>query len=76
MDEYFGDIYTLICDRELEIIQLLREQIVRYDEVIVCPCRLVGELDALLAMADVASRYRLVRLKVVAENIIDIKQGR
>lgn len=76
MDEYFGDIYGQICDREIEIIQQLAEQVLEYDSLLNDISDICGELDSLVALAQGAKRHSLVRPRMTEENIIKIKGGR
>ncbi|KAE8373016.1 DNA mismatch repair protein Msh5 [Aspergillus bertholletiae] len=67
MDEKLGDIYGLICEKEIEIVYELAQKVLQYEKVL---------LEALLAMSQAASFYNLTRPKLVQENIISIKGGR
>ncbi|KAI2824285.1 hypothetical protein CBS115989_696 [Aspergillus niger] len=67
MDDKLGDIYGIICEREIEIVYDLAQRVLQYEEVL---------LEALLAMAHAASSYKLVRPKMVQEDVIKIKGGR
>ncbi|GCB22561.1 MutS protein homolog 5 [Aspergillus awamori] len=59
MDDKLGDIYGIICEREIEIVYDLAQRVLH-----------------LLAMAHAASSYKLVRPKMVQEDVIKIKGGR
>ncbi|KAI3007777.1 hypothetical protein CBS147346_3114 [Aspergillus niger] len=67
MDDKLGDIYGIICEREIEIVYDLAQRVLQYEEIL---------LEALLAMAHAASSYKLVRPKMVQEDVIKIKGGR
>ncbi|OGM44275.1 DNA mismatch repair protein Msh5 [Aspergillus bombycis] len=67
MDEKLGDIYGLICEKEIEIVYELAQKVLQYEKVL---------LEALLAMSQAASFYRLTRPKLVRENVVGIKGGR
>lgn len=45
MDEYYGDIYSLIIDREVEIIHQLRIKTLTYTPQLTAASRVLGELD-------------------------------
>ncbi|RJE19962.1 mismatch repair protein [Aspergillus sclerotialis] len=76
MDEKLGDIYGLICEKEIEIVYELAQQVLLFENVLVEASDVCGELDSLLAMTQASSFYKLVRPKMVQENIVRIKGGR
>lgn len=76
MDDYWGDIYGRICDREIEIIHDLAAKILEYEEILTNVSDICGELDSLLALAQGASQYNLTRPRMTESNAIKIKGGR
>ncbi|GAB7348558.1 hypothetical protein MBLNU459_g6949t1 [Dothideomycetes sp. NU459] len=76
MDDYWGDIYGRICDREIEIIHDLAERILEYEEILTTISDICGELDSLLALARGAIQYDLIRPCITDSNIIKIKGGK
>ncbi|KAL4924405.1 MutS family protein MSH5 [Aspergillus undulatus] len=76
MDEKLGDIYGLICEKEIEIVYDLAQRVLQYEKVLIKASDVCGELDSLLAMAQAVTCYNLTRPKMVEENIIKIKGGR
>ncbi|KAK6815948.1 hypothetical protein RU639_009171 [Aspergillus parasiticus] len=76
MDEKLGDIYGLICEKEIEIVYELAQKVLQYEKVLLEASDICGHIDSLLAMSQAASFYRLARPKLVPENIIRIKGGR
>ncbi|KAL2835892.1 muts domain V-domain-containing protein [Aspergillus pseudoustus] len=76
MDERLGDIYGLICEKEIEIVYDLAQRVLQYDKVLVKASDVCGDIDSLLAMAQGVPCYNLVRPKMVEDNIIKIKGGR
>ncbi|KAL3463308.1 muts domain V-domain-containing protein [Aspergillus heterothallicus] len=76
MDEKLGDIYGLICEKEIEIVYELAQRVLRYDKVLIEASEVCGEIDSLLAMAQGVTCYNLIRPKMVEDNIIKIKGGR
>lgn len=76
MDDYWGDIYGRICDREIEIIHALAEKILQYEEILTTVSDICGELDSLLALAQGAKQYSLARPRMTESNIIKIEGGR
>ena len=76
MDEHFGDIYSLICDREIEIVHSLAQDILEHEQILNTASDICGELDALVALAQGAKHYNLVRPAVTDDNTINIEGGR
>ncbi|KAL8881312.1 MAG: hypothetical protein Q9198_001464 [Flavoplaca austrocitrina] len=76
LDETFGDMYAMICDKEIEIIYKLSQEVLDYEDVLVHASELCGELDSFLALAQGAGLYKLSRPLVTEENVIRIKGGR
>ncbi|RAK72925.1 MutS family protein MSH5 [Aspergillus fijiensis CBS 313.89] len=76
LDEKLGDIYGLICEKEIEIVYDLAQRLLRYERYLLEASDICGQLDSLLAMAQAASFYKLVCPKMVPENIIKIRGGR
>jgi len=76
MDSYLGDIYGQICDKEIEITQQLAEKILECEQLLTTVSDICGELDSLLALAQGAKQYNLVRPKMTESNVINIKGGR
>ena len=79
MDEYFGDIYGRICDREIEIVQQLGERVLESDALLNEVSDICGELDSLVALARGAVHHNSVRptvLGMAEQNVIKIKSGR
>lgn len=76
MDEQFGDIYNQIIDLEIEIVQMLAQRVLEYEDLIIGCSEVCGEVDALVALARGAKLYNLVRPQMSAENIIKIREGR
>ncbi|GAA89446.1 DNA mismatch repair protein Msh5 [Aspergillus luchuensis IFO 4308] len=75
MDEKLGDIYGIICEKEIEIVYDLAQRVLHYETVLLeASDYLTG--DSLLAMAQAASFYRLVRPKMVEGDVIKIRGGR
>ncbi|EHA17968.1 hypothetical protein ASPNIDRAFT_122070, partial [Aspergillus niger ATCC 1015] len=67
MDDKLGDIYGIICEREIEIVYDLAQRVLQYEEVLLEASDICGQID---------SSYKLVRPKMVQEDVIKIKGGR
>ncbi|PYH87180.1 DNA mismatch repair protein Msh5 [Aspergillus uvarum CBS 121591] len=76
LDEKLGDIYGLICEKEIEIVYDLAQRLLRFERSLLEASDICGQLDSLLAMAQAANFYKLVCPKMVPENIIKIRGGR
>ncbi|KAI1937800.1 hypothetical protein LOZ39_005842 [Ophidiomyces ophidiicola] len=76
MDERLGDMYGIICEKEIEIVYDLAQRILGYEPLLVEASDICGEIDSLLALAQGASLYKLVRPQMTDENIVKIKGGR
>ncbi|KAI4192198.1 MAG: hypothetical protein LQ346_004421 [Caloplaca aetnensis] len=76
LDQTFGDIYAIICDREIEIIYNLGQEVLQYEDTLTKASDACGDLDSLLALARGAAMYKLSRPRITGDNVIDIKGGR
>lgn len=76
MDDDLGDLYSSICDLEVEIAYKLAQDVLEDEALLVAASDLCGELDSLLAFAHVAHQQHLTRPKITEDNVIDIKGGR
>lgn len=76
MDDHFGDLHGLICDKEIEITHELAQSILEHEDLLVTASDICAELDALLALAQGAKMHKLVKPKVVEDNVIQIRGGR
>ncbi|OJD26055.1 hypothetical protein ACJ73_02570 [Blastomyces percursus] len=76
MDERFGDIYGLICEKEIEIVYEMAQNVLQHEKFIVEASDICGEIDSLLALVQGASLYKLVRPQITQDNSIVIKGGR
>ncbi|KAL4917638.1 muts domain V-domain-containing protein [Aspergillus aurantiobrunneus] len=76
MDEKLGDIYGLICEKEIEIVYDLAQRVLKFERALIEASDICGEIDSLLAMAQAVTCYNLVRPKMTQDNIVKIKGGR
>jgi DNA mismatch repair protein MSH5 len=67
LDEKIGDIHAAICDRTVELVRLLKEQLKQYSPHLLS-VQHCGSLDAILAMAAVAVEEQWVRPVVDVRN--------
>ncbi|KAK2795607.1 hypothetical protein FQN50_009713 [Emmonsiellopsis sp. PD_5] len=76
MDERLGDIYGLICEKEIEIVYEMAQKVLQYETMLVEASDICGEIDSLLALVQGASLYKLIRPQITQDNSIVIKGGR
>ncbi|KAK8216575.1 muts domain V-domain-containing protein [Phyllosticta capitalensis] len=76
MDQHFGDVHGLICDREIEITHELAQEILEYEGLLATTSDICAELDVLLALAKGAQMYKLTKPKVTQRNVVKIEGGR
>ncbi|KAL9597285.1 MAG: hypothetical protein Q9219_005266 [cf. Caloplaca sp. 3 TL-2023] len=76
LDGTLGDMYAIICDKEIEIIYHLSQEILQYEAMLTKASDTCGELDSLLALARGAAMYKLSRPRMTEDNVIRIKGGR
>ncbi len=73
LDESIGDIQALIADAQSELLRGIEDIVLRKEVSLQSAAAALAEIDALLALALSARDLRLVRPKVVSENVIFIK---
>ncbi|KAF8244532.1 hypothetical protein K440DRAFT_513134, partial [Wilcoxina mikolae CBS 423.85] len=76
MDDYFGDMYGLIGDREIEIIHELQVRVLEHEKVLIECVRVCSELDCLMALAEAAAKYKYTRPVMTEQNILKVTKGR
>lgn len=76
LDESLGDMYAVICDREIEIVHELGQRVLQHEAMLNEASDLCGELDSLLALAQGAKNYKFCRPRMTTQNIVEIRGGR
>ncbi|TGZ76787.1 hypothetical protein EX30DRAFT_336190 [Ascodesmis nigricans] len=76
LDEYFGDMYGNICDREIEIVHELQVRVLESEKLLMECAHLTAELDCLVALARAAEKYKYTRPIMTEDNVIKITKGR
>ncbi|KAK7535428.1 muts domain V-domain-containing protein [Phyllosticta citricarpa] len=76
MDEHFGDVHGMICDREIEITHELAQEILKYEGLLATASDICAELDVLLALAKGAQMHKLTKPMVTEKNVVKIEGGR
>ncbi|KAJ5677190.1 DNA mismatch repair protein MutS core [Penicillium maclennaniae] len=75
LDIKLGDIYGLICEKEIEIVYDLAQRVLQYENVLIDASDICGEMDSLLALTQAASFFKLTRPRMLAHHGIEIKGG-
>ncbi|MCJ1431365.1 MutS protein msh5 [Xylographa pallens] len=76
LDETIGDMYAMICDKEIEIVHELATEVLRFETMLCTVSEVCGELDCLIALAQGARMYKLSRPRMTNENVIKLNGGR
>ncbi|RDL41993.1 p-loop containing nucleoside triphosphate hydrolase [Venustampulla echinocandica] len=76
LDSHFGDLYGMICDKEIEIIHGLAIKILEHEKTLVAASDLLGELDSLVALALGADKNHFSPPRITTANVIHIEGGR
>ncbi|KAL6879625.1 P-loop containing nucleoside triphosphate hydrolase protein [Trichoderma longibrachiatum] len=76
LDEQYGDIYSQISDREVEVMQRLAMDVIVHEKSLLAAAAVCGEFDALLALAVGAAKFGWKAPQVTTANILHIKGGR
>ncbi|OBT67805.1 hypothetical protein VE03_02464 [Pseudogymnoascus sp. 23342-1-I1] len=76
LDNHFGDMYGMICDKEIEIIHELAVGVLKYEKVLKDTSDIIGDLDCLVALAQGAQKHNLLPPRMTDDNVIDITGGR
>ncbi|KAF8475653.1 muts domain V-domain-containing protein [Kalaharituber pfeilii] len=76
MDDYLGDMYSLICDREIELVYELQIEVLRHNSMLLACSQIISELDCYNSLAESAAKYKYSRPIMTESNIIEISKGR
>ncbi|WVQ82858.1 hypothetical protein IAT38_004993 [Cryptococcus sp. DSM 104549] len=76
LDDHFGDLYTLMIGKEIEIVQRLTEHLKEYEPCIMETTDVIAELDCILALARAVKEYSLRRPTMTEEPVLKIRKGR
>lgn len=75
LDEEIGDIFGIICDFELEILQSLQEELYKYFSMIEKSCNLSAQIDCHISLAWAAKKYGYVK-PILSNNLsVEIIDG-
>lgn len=77
MDEYYGDVYALISDLEIEILYSLKSEILAKKEALCSCAKYLAELEVLICFAKVKVTKSYVEPELLGEDcVLEIKNGR
>ncbi|CCG84549.1 protein of unknown function [Taphrina deformans PYCC 5710] len=76
LDEYFGDVHSLVVDREIELLYQLQLRILEHSQLLLNCSEIIAELDCLLAYALAAKKYKWVRPQMTDQNVLSVQEGR
>ncbi|ODV85617.1 hypothetical protein CANARDRAFT_179331, partial [[Candida] arabinofermentans NRRL YB-2248] len=76
MDDYFGDIYSLIRDAEVEVLYALKDKVLMQQEMMVASYESLGEIDVLITFAKLSHSYCFTKPEMVVEPIFQVKDCR
>lgn len=76
MDEYFGDVHSLVVDREVELLHQLQIRVLEHSDFLTSCSDIITELDCLLAFAEAAKKYKYVKPDMTEDNVLHVKRGR
>lgn len=75
MDLEYGDLFGIICDYELELIEQLQKRLSTYTNMILKSCNICAQLDCHLALALVAKQNNYVKPVMTEDRCLKIKDG-
>ncbi|GAA94368.1 hypothetical protein E5Q_01019 [Mixia osmundae IAM 14324] len=76
LDEQYGDLASMISDLEIDIVEELTAQVMSAETILHDATHLLGQLDALVCLADAAKRLAWSRPVITSDNVLRIRQGR
>ncbi|ODV93816.1 hypothetical protein PACTADRAFT_82311 [Pachysolen tannophilus NRRL Y-2460] len=76
MDGYYGDIYTLMCDCEIEILYNVQKKILKHEKTLTEITALLSELDCFLALSKAALMHKYVKPEMTDDISLDIEESR
>lgn len=75
-DEYFGDIHSMVVDREIELLYQMQIRVLEHSSFLIECSDLLTELDCLLSFAEAAKRYNYCKPEMTEDSVLHIQQGR
>ncbi|KAG0825394.1 hypothetical protein G6F19_009838 [Rhizopus arrhizus] len=75
LDETIGDIYTIIIDKEIEIIQGLSERVLEYKKQFTDIADILSNIDCLVSLSVAALKFGYTRPTMTDTNVLKIIKG-
>lgn len=75
-DEYYGDLHSLVVDRETELLHQLQLRILEHSALLINCSAILTQMDCLLAFAEAAKRYNYVRPEMTDDIVLKVVKGR
>ncbi|KAG1052921.1 hypothetical protein G6F43_004968 [Rhizopus delemar] len=76
LDETIGDIYTIIIDKEIEIIQGLSERVLEYKKQFTDIADILSNIDCLVSLSVAALKFGYTRPTMTDTSVLKIIKGR
>lgn len=78
LNDYFGDLYSIIIDKETKIICEMEEYILNYEELILNISEYISELDCYLSLSKISIEFKMSKPIIIDDDneIIYIKEGK
>ena len=72
LDSQFGDVYSLICDAEIDILNVLQDEILKHAGILLNIYNAIGDIDMMISLAKASLHLGFNRPTMVDEPILNI----
>lgn len=72
LDSKFGDVYSLICDAEIDILSILQDEIMKHSNILLKVYNAIGDIDMMISLAKASLHLGFNRPTMVEEPILNI----
>ncbi|OWB51429.1 hypothetical protein B5S27_g2990 [[Candida] boidinii] len=72
LDSQFGDVYSLICDAEIDILNVLQDEILKHADILLKVYNAIGDIDMMISLAKASLHLGFNRPTMVDEPILNI----
>ncbi|OWB54511.1 hypothetical protein B5S28_g360 [[Candida] boidinii] len=72
LDSKFGDVYSLICDAEIDILSILQDEIMKHSDILLKVYNAIGDIDMMISLAKASLHLGFNRPTMVEEPILNI----
>ena len=76
LDNYFGDVRSIVIDMENSLIRQLHDKVLEHKRALNIVGDLLAETDVLMAFASLSQSHRCVKPKLTNENCFIVEKGR